>query len=110
MRVTPAPLDASAQPTSRDFRRGQVGWYESGQNAGDTRNCALGYLEPLGRAYVGWYRDPGTDPKVGDFYYVKTGWGVTGSSCTGGAYVHTEGRFRGDVRRTVALDADPGDA
>jgi hypothetical protein len=89
IRLTPTQgVEGGSDSTS--YRRGGQGWYESGQNAGDTLNCLNGTPEPLGRAYVGWYGNPGTDPKVGDFYYVKTGWGVTGSPCTGGAYVHTE--------------------
>ena len=69
-------------------------WYEGGVDAGQTYNCVNSYNESLGRSWVGWRgnldSNP-TKPQVGQVYYTKIGWGVSGWPCgSGGAYVHVE--------------------
>lgn len=66
-------------------------------DAGQTYNCTIiggHYYESLGRSWVGWRgnldSNP-TKPQVGQVYYTKIGWGVSGFPCgSGGAYVHAE--------------------
>jgi hypothetical protein len=75
-------------------------WYDSIVYSGNTYNCTIiggGYYEPLGMSYVGWYGNYETGnanttiPRVGDVYYTRVGWGITGYPCgSGGAYVHVE--------------------
>lgn len=85
------PNDAAVPGQSRRANQ----WITRTVQQGMTLNCTvLGapYTEPLGLSWVGYFGDPAAGrPKVGDVYYVKVGWGVTGFPCgSGGAYTHAE--------------------
>ena len=88
-----AAQDPSAErsPRAQLFERGAAQWWEDGEDAGPTYNCVIDNYEPLGRAWAGWYGDLGASPTTNQVYFVKAGWGVSGSPCgTAGAQVHVE--------------------
>ena len=75
------------QPGSK---RRATGWNDGAFDYANTVDCITGDVSTLGDAWVGWYGDPGSTPKVGDVYYARVYWGIVGDPCGGGAYVHDE--------------------
>ncbi len=83
--------DRSALPRSHRSLASVEQWYESGTQQGTTMNCLFGYPEQLGMSWTGWYGEIGKSPTTSQpVYYTKIGWGVSGNTCGGGAYVHIE--------------------
>jgi hypothetical protein len=81
---------ASSPKAAPSFKKRAEGWHDGAFDFAYTSDCITGDTNVLGDAWVGWYGDPGTSPKVGDVYYVRVYWGIVGDPCAGGAYVHDE--------------------
>lgn len=93
------PGRSTQQPEATEVAPSTVGgpgpastgqWYDGDIWQDWTVNCLHGYTETLGSSFVSWYGTLGQTPRVGDVYYIRAWWQISGYPCGGGAYVHLE--------------------